>query len=209
MRRRFTMGRCLLGALAVLLASAIPVHSQDYVSANTTAARSQGSSAVQTAKESNIKAVYLYSFGRFTTWPSKLTQPSDRFTIGVVGSTDVRASLNKIASKRKIQDIPIEVKFYESGSDIAVDDCQILYITGMVLPQDTAALITKLSGSPTLIVTETFDRPQGTVVNFTHEGNGIQFEIDLDEAKRKQLALDARLLRQGKRMIRNHSPQGL
>lgn len=166
-------------------------------------------SSIETAKASNIKAVYLYSFARFTTWGSFGSRSQSVFTIGVVGTSGVSTSLEKIASKRTIHDRPIRVKKYASPADVSTDDCDLVFLTSSVVLTDSSDLLARLRDTSVLTVTETASRPDGTVVNFVAEGNGIIFEINLEEAKRKNLAMDARLLRQGKRMLPTQPTQGL
>ncbi|QDV22028.1 YfiR family protein [Aureliella helgolandensis] len=157
------------------------------------------------AKADNIKAVYLYSFGRFTQWPAQEFALHPEFRIGIVGSAGVRSSLEKIAGKRTVHDRPIKVIYYQSVLDVELTDCDLLFVSATIFPVDIAALMGRLQETSVLTVTESSSRPNGTVVNFVESNGQIQFEINLEEAKRKQLAMDARLLRQGTRM-QPHSP---
>lgn len=152
---------------------------------------------IDPVKESKVKAVYLYSFGRFTKWP---TRPSTTFRIGLVGESPIGASLERISKKRTIQDTGIEIKRFPSADSPGLELCEILFVPRSVSEDDAAALMSRLRGLPVLTVTEGARRPEGTVVNFSIEGDGIIFEINMDAAQRKRLAMDARLLRQGKKM---------
>ncbi|QDT07331.1 hypothetical protein K227x_57580 [Rubripirellula lacrimiformis] len=199
------------GAVFVMIAlivGPIPCFGQTITPAHTPTSNSLTTSTVQTAKESNIKAVYLYSFGRFTTWPTSDSNAVDQFTIGVVGPTGVHSSLEKIAAKRTIQEMPIQIRHYVSASEVTAGDCQLLFVTQSIPAADAATLAARLRETPVLIATETGDCPVGTVVNFVPEGSSIHFEIDIEEAKRKRLAMDARLLRQGKPMPSSTPNQG-
>ncbi|QDS92525.1 hypothetical protein FF011L_12720 [Roseimaritima multifibrata] len=163
---------------------------------------------VRIAKEDNIKAVYLYSFGRFTNWPDRLPGDDSPFRVGIVGPSGVQKSLMKIARKRTIHDRPIEVVPYQSAEDVVVDACDLLFVSSAIQPVDLTSLMLRVRGTSVLTVTESPSRPEGTVVNFVETSGAIQFEIDLEEAKRKSLAMDARLLRQGIKMLPSSPNQG-
>ena len=154
---------------------------------------------IDTAKANKVKAVYLYSLGRFTKWPN--TSPSKAFTIGVVGESTIQVSLGKIARKRKIQERQIKIASFSDVSDLAIAECQIVFVSHSVSDADTISLMRRVRNTPTLTVTESSLRPPGAVVNLIVEGDGIEFEINSEEARRKKLAMDARLLRQGRKML--------
>jgi hypothetical protein len=157
---------------------------------------------VDSAKASKIKAVYLYSFGRFTKWPGPPPDASKRdFTISIVGTSDIESSLVKIAKKRTIQDHAIRVTHCEDPLEISERDCDMVFVSRTVSQDDLAALMRRLRDIPVLTVTESTAPPVGTVLNFVLEGDSIHFEINIEEAQRKKLALDARLLRQGRKML--------
>lgn len=157
-----------------------------------------GPPIVDTQKEYKVKAVYLYSFGRFTRWPA---ETGADFTIGVVGSSPVVESLLKVARKRKIRNQQILIKTYATPADVPTDECQIVFVTRHVDSTKTADLLLRLRSRPVITVTESRVRNLGTVVNFILEADNIHFELNIEEAQRKKLSMDARLLRQGRKML--------
>ena len=164
----------------------------------------QGQQVVDQEKAYKVKAVFLYSFGRFTTWPDATTNnwPDDRpFTVGVVGDSPIAATLDQIAQKRQLQGRPIRVERYPSTEAVLENECQMLFLSSSVEFRKSAALLNRLRGSPVLTVTELPSRVMpGCVINFVLDGDTVHFEINISEAQHKELTLDARLLRQGKNM---------
>lgn len=165
---------------------------------------------VNVEKEYKVKAVYLYSLGRFTTWPEISQRQTDAtFVIGVLGNSRITGTLNKIAQKRTIHDLPITIKQFDNAADIGVEDCRLLFVAKTTPTAEVAALLRKLRDSPILTVTESpSHRVTGAACNLNLEGAGVGLEINLQEAQHKQLKLDARLLRQGKKMTPAQPPPG-
>ena len=163
--------------------------------------------AIDTDKENKVKAVYLYSFGRLTRWPT-VSHSKRGFTIGVVGQSGIDTTLTKVARKRTVQERSIVVKQYADTSEVGIADCEIVFVSRSVPDADVTSLMAVLRDAPVLTVTESTSSPPGTVVNFVLEGEGIKFEIDIEEAQRKRLAMDARLLRQGRKMLPRKQPKG-
>jgi|GEM_PF-4284654 len=154
---------------------------------------------IDTAKENKVKAVYLYSFGRFTRWPTSATGKS-AFTIAVVGGGGIRKNLDRIARKRKVQNKSIRVLEYASVDEVDPKQCDVVFVTRNVLASDAKKLMKRLHGTDVLTVTDAASSLFGAVVNFVLEGDSVKFEINNEEAQFKKLAMDARLLRQGRKM---------
>ena len=153
---------------------------------------------VDSQREYKVKAVFVYSFGRFTTWPA---EPTEGLTIGVFGQSQISDTLERIAGKRTLKNGPIKINRYTSYEQIRDADCHILFVSRSVDSEVAAQIFKRLGNRPVLTVTESSShRLQGSVLNFVLDGDGVHFEINIDEAQRKALKLDARLLRQGKRM---------
>ena len=84
----------------------------------------------QANREYQIKAAYLYQFGRYVEWPAKaFSSRKAPFVIGVVEQDQIVAVLEQIAQIKKIQDRPIQVQRFSSAAEIPA--CQILYVSGV------------------------------------------------------------------------------
>jgi hypothetical protein len=141
--------------------------------------------------EEAVKAVFLYRFAGYVTWPaSAATAP--QFTIAVLGADKVAAQLKALLPDHLIQGKPMRVTTIAAVDQ--VDDDQMLYV-GPEFGGKLAALIEALKGRPILVVT---DQPgaldAGSMVNFVVEQAHVRFEISTYAAKRSGLLIDAGLL---------------
>ena len=65
---------------------------------------------MSTNREHQIKAAYLYQFGRYVDWPAKAFRDAKSpFVIGVLEQDPLLPDLEQIARIKKIQDRPIEI----------------------------------------------------------------------------------------------------
>jgi hypothetical protein len=158
-----------------------------------------GGDAVNLKYEYNVKAAFLYSFGRYIEWPANtFANKETPFVIGVFGENPFGDTLGHIAKTKTIQDRRIEVRKIESPDGIAA--CQILFIPRAVAPDQQRKLIDKAAGKPILLVGEIQDfADRGGNVNFYIEGTRVRFEINVDSIRREKLQIDAKLLTLGKK----------
>ena len=156
---------------------------------------------VDARREANVKAVFVYSFGRYVSWPAPAAgQP---FRIGVIGtpSSYFTSAIDRIAASRKIAERPIVVKRFESLEKY--QDCEILFVSGATSEALRKQVVERLSRAPVLIVGETPGfAQQGAVINF-YVGDSVRFEINDVAARQRGLKLDAKLLNLGRRISSN------
>jgi hypothetical protein len=186
----------VLTALALCLGRPAPARSQ------------QAESADVRHSESTVKAVYLYSFGRYVEWPQKaFDNATSPFVIGVLGEDTFGRTLDEIAAKKTIQGRRIEIRRFASIKDYRVP-CHILFFSRSLNEAQQAELVSKTAGTPVLIVGETPGfAERGAIANFFLDGDRVRFEINVDNARRAGLRLDARLLSLG-RLIGDTKPGG-
>jgi hypothetical protein len=150
-------------------------------------------------EEYTVKAVFLYSFGRFVQWPAKtFANDSEPFVIAVAGEDPFGRALDEIAAKKTIQDRRIVIRRFAAPDDYR-GPCQILFVSRSLKAEAQAAILKKTAGRPVFVVGETpgFCQ-QGGIANFYVEGDRIRFEINAEAARKAQLRLDAKLLSLGK-----------
>jgi hypothetical protein len=157
-------------------------------------------------KEYTVKAVLLYSFGRYVEWPKiAFVNASEPFVIGILGEDLFEGSLDAIAAKKTIQNRRIVIRRFAS---VATYDqpCHILFVSRSMAPDQQAALIAKTAGKPVFVVGETPGFAEhGGIANFYTEGDRVLFEINVDAARRAQLHMDAKLLSLGKAVGSNRA----
>ena len=154
--------------------------------------------AIDAAKENKVKAVFLYSFGRYVTWPdSSFDQSEDKFLIGVVGKSPIVPVLNRIAETRNISGRTIEI-VSDTDSE-TYSKCQILFFSGSVAVEEQANVLQAVEGKSVLIVGETpgFANELGCI-NFFIGNNTVRFEINNKATSDRLLNLNAKLLSLGK-----------
>jgi hypothetical protein len=180
-RRRALPGRTLALLAVCLLAAAGPRQ----------LARGQ---VVETQREYNVKAVTLYAFGRYVTWPlAAFADEKSPFVIGVLGDKPVRDALQAIAAKKTINNRTIVVRKLAAPRECV--DCHIAFITNDVPAEIEAQLLAAAAGKSILLVGESpgfIDR--GGVVNFVPSGATVRFELSPEHGDAVQLSLDAKLL---------------
>ena len=152
-------------------------------------------------KEHTLKAVFLYSFGRYVEWPkNSFATPKSPFVIGILGEDKFGGALDEIAKKRTIQGRTIVIKRFATP-EACKAPCHILFVSRSLTGEQQTALIAKMLGKPVLLVGETpgFAEHGGTA-NFITDQDRISIEINVDAARRAQLHVDARLLSLAKRV---------
>jgi hypothetical protein len=149
-------------------------------------------------EESAIKAVFLYSFGRYIDWPENaFPNASAPFVIGIVGEDKFAGALEEIAAKKTIQDRRIAIVHF-AVADEYKPPCQILFISHSVAADQQIALLKKTQDAAIFVVGETPNFVQnGGNANFFTEGDRIRFEINVDTARKSRLRMDAKLLNLG------------
>lgn len=144
----------------------------------------------QTPPEYAVKAGFLYNFPKFVEWPAGAF-PDANFVLCVVGADPFEAVLDKLNGKL-VGGRPLVVKRY--GADGPLGRCQILFVSDSERRR-MDQILAAIGKAPVLLV--------GEMENFTHLGGmiqfvttdkGIQFEVNIETARRHGLQFSARLL---------------
>jgi hypothetical protein len=154
----------------------------------------QDNAETAASREQQIKAAYLYQFGRYVEWPAKaFAGPEAPFVIGVLQDDPLIPALEQIARIKKVQERPIEVRRFPSAAEI--QPCTILYLPASLPPEAQADVIRKMRGHRILLVG---DEPgfleRGGAMQFTVEENRIRVAISRKAAERAGLTISAKLL---------------
>lgn len=162
-----------------------------------TRATARGQEMIDPRLEYNVKAVSLYAFGRYVTWPDSAYSSSDSpFVIGTLGGNPFGDALKRIAQKKKLNGRPIEVR--QIGSPEESIACHIVFVAQGVSAEDEKRLFEFVTGKPVLLVGESPGfAARGGVINFYHSGGTVRFELNPDKSLENQLSLNAKLLTLG------------
>ncbi len=154
--------------------------------------------------EYEVKAAYLYNFGRFVQWPAKATAAGDdSFGICVLGEDPFGPALHATIAGETIGGKSIVVRRI-SKSEQAVN-CRILFISSSE-DRQLKEILAALDKTCVLTVS---DMPQfarrGGMVQFILEENRVRFQVNLAIAERAGLTLSSQLLKLATSVTR--SPQ--
>jgi hypothetical protein len=163
----------------------------------------QAGETINPEYEHNVKAAFIYSFGRYVEWPKEaFAIRSGEFVIEVCGEDPIGPILDQIAKTKTIKGrriVAIKVAKIEE-----LQPCHILFISHAIPPAEQTAIINKLRNKPLLIVGDSpgfTDRGGG--INFYIEGGTVKFEIKVDAIRQVGLVIDAKLLGLGKKSSEN------
>jgi hypothetical protein len=144
--------------------------------------------------EYQLKAVYLYNFGKFVTWPAESSsRKGDSFTVCVLGRDPFGTILDATFSGETLDNKPVLLRRIPRPQD--AKDCRILFISSTE-DKHLKEILVALANCGVLTVS---DMPEfvrrGGMIQFTLEGEKIRFEINLTSAESARLVLSSELLK--------------
>jgi YfiR/HmsC-like len=147
--------------------------------------------------EYNVKAVSLYAFGRYVTWPPEAFSAADSpFVIGLLGNNPFGDALDRIAAKKSLDGRTIVVRSISNPAECA--RCHIVFVPRTVSSETEAELFRQAAGKPVLLVGESPGfANRGGIINFYQSGSNIRFELNPDKGIESRLSLNAKLLTLG------------
>jgi hypothetical protein len=150
--------------------------------------------------EYQVKAAYLYNFGKFVQWPAAVA-PAGDFSICVLGEDPFGATLDTTIADESINGKKVVVKRIAKPQDAL--NCHILFIS----PTEEGRLkeiLATLGKTGVLTVSDIsqFTR-RGGMIQFLVDANRVRFEVNLTAAERNGLALSSQLLKVAIRVKRN------
>lgn len=148
----------------------------------------------QKPTESDVKAAYLFNFGKFLRWndPAEMAKHGS-FDICVLGRDDFHGALERLTANEQQNGLP-ERKVLLSSA-VAARECAILFLSASELERVDKDLV-ELAGAPVLTVS---DMPHflehGGMIQFETKGNHVRFAVSLDAANKVGLELSSQLLK--------------
>ena len=150
-----------------------------------------------------VKAALVYKFLRFVEWKDdRFPKSSSPLSVATVGSGDVVKELKRALKGKRFGKRKIEFRQFKTPED--VKDVHLLFVTDAVgKGEDLQAALKRLPKRGVFVVGESaLLTIKGGVLNFYVEGSGksgnVRFEINPDEAKRRQIKISADLLKLAK-----------
>ena len=144
------------------------------------------------AGEYQVKAVYLFNFGRFTEWPAT-TSKEDLFPICVLGTDPFGKFLDDTLTREVINSQKLIARRIANARDTAT--CKILFISNSEAGR-IKEILSVLKTTPILTVS---DIPEflnsGGMIQFVMTENKIRFAVNLAAAENAGLTLSSQLLK--------------
>jgi hypothetical protein len=148
----------------------------------------------QKPNEYQVKAAYLYHFGRFVEWPAKVTTAkTGSFYICVLGEDPFGAALDATVAGEMIGNQKVAARRISNPHESV--DCQILFISSSEVNR-LNKIIDALDNSAVLTVSDIsdFSRHRG-MIQLVLEENRIRFEVNLTATQHAGLTLSSELLK--------------
>jgi len=145
--------------------------------------------------EYEIKAAFLYNFGKFIEWPDDHKPNADEpFIIGILGQDPFGRILDRLAARNRLKDHKIELKRFKKTSDVRF--CHILFIS-QSKQERLSDILEKVRTECTVTVSEIDDFVEkgGIIRLLTTPENKVRFEINNSAALDVGLKISSRLLR--------------
>lgn len=149
----------------------------------------------QARPENELKAVYLYNFIKFITWPQEPT--TDNINICIYGENPFGAQSNKL-NTLKARDRLLQI-IYPNKKDLP--DCTVIFITASE-ENYSDELLSRVSNRPILTVSDIDNfTSRGGMIGFVKLGNIVKFDINLKEARASNIQISSKLLELANQVI--------
>lgn len=144
--------------------------------------------------EFQIKAAYIYNFGKFVKWPAVApANQSGAFTICVLDGDPFGVTLGSTLAGETVGGKPVVVRRIGKAQDASV--CHILFISS-AQGKDLKGILSALDEDAVLTVSDMADfSKRGGMIQFVLEGDRIRFEINLEGAEKSHLVFPSELLK--------------
>jgi len=178
------------------------------------AAPSLCAETIDKTKEYQLKAVFLFNFIKFTSWPGqkdikKKTNNPAPIIIGIIGDAPFKNAFDAIV-KQKINNTPIKIERIpglkkgqtEFKDLVRLRKCHVLFISESQMAH-TAKIVKIVKSHKVLTVGECGHcLENGGMINLFVEKNKISFDVNLVAVKKEKLQIRSKLLRLAKRVIK-------
>lgn len=144
-------------------------------------------SKLSKSAEYDKKAVYLYNFAAYVSWPKLNTE---KFTIGIVGESMMNSVLAGYTYGKTIGNMPVVVKPYTNSSEVF----QVIFISAAG-QKDFQRIKKEVAGKPVLLVTENvYLEKIGAHISFYVNGDKVGFSVNKAATEKSGLKVSAKLV---------------
>ena|SRR5688572_18463798 len=155
----------------------------------------------QRPAEYQVKAAYLYGFGRFVEWPATAAVTGDgAFVLCVLGEDPFGRLLDQAAEGAVLKNQPVRVRRIDRPEDGGA--CDTLFV-GASEQARLPRILSVLGRRPVLTVGDSPEFAQrGGMIGFSMEGSRVRFTVNLAAAQGAGLMLQSELLRVAASVLR-------
>jgi hypothetical protein len=155
--------------------------------------------------EYQVKAAYLYNFGKFVDWSATGTAvKDDSFAICVLGQDPFGPALDAALAKQRVDGKSAVARRITKPQEAL--SCRILFISSSE-DRQLKGVLAALEMASVLTVSDIPRFSQrGGMIEFTPEGNNVRFEVNLTIAENAGLTLSSELLKVAVAVRRNPQP---
>jgi hypothetical protein len=147
--------------------------------------------------EHEIKAAYLYNFGKYVRWPRRVRERE--FVIAVLGADPFGAALDRVVQGNRIDNRPVAIRRVANAAELGA--CEVLFISASEEPR-LEGVLAALPKAPILTVS---DMPRfverGGMIGLVMANRRVQFEVNALQAERAGLALGSQLMRLARSIV--------
>jgi hypothetical protein len=141
-----------------------------------------------------VKAAYLYNFGRFIQWPTTSdASKSGSFQVCIFGRDPFGSTLDHVLAGESISGKPVIARRLSNIQESS--GCRILFLSA----DEESEMNQVLQGLDNEAVLTVSDIPRfsqrGGMIQFVLEGNRVRFEVNLAAAQHAGLTLSSELLK--------------
>ena len=156
--------------------------------------------AQREATEAGVKAAFLYKFANYIEWPANaFASPSAPLVIGVMGSEEIAAELERLVPGRNVNGHPVAVKRLKSGE--SASGVHIVFVGREQGGAAAAVHAAREQGALTVTETERGLEATGSAINFVSGGERVAFEVSLESAEKSGVRISSRMLAVAKRVV--------
>lgn len=148
--------------------------------------------------ESQVKAAYLYNFGKFVRWDSG-PSPTNAFTICVLGKDPFGSALQTTVAGEKIDGENIAIKDLAGLSEIA--RCRILFISSSEESRLKSILATVRPLNLLTVSDISGFAQRGGMIELIRQEGRVRFEVNLSAVTEAKLTLSSELLKVAVKVI--------
>lgn len=144
--------------------------------------------------EYQVKATYLYNFGKYVKWPASFpASKADSFPVCIFGQDPFGAVLDSTLAGETLDGKPVVLRRISKSQDAA--ECRILFISSTE-EKHLKEILGALGGGGVLTVSDMPDfTRRGGMIQFLLEGERVRFEVNLASVENSKLVLSSELLK--------------